>query len=94
MSWYSPKELEEMRMKQDIQNMVKGAQAILFHIETIEQSDDKEIIELSVDAIQLIENNVAEALGETERKNMRTVIRNGLGDYVRIQQKCIDLGVV
>lgn len=102
MSWDSPQSIEDQRNGDEllsaedrgwIADFIKQAGSLVFHIETIEQSDDLELIEISIDAIQFLDDNMADFFGD-EHRDIRIDIREGTGDFEKIQQKCIDLGVV
>ena len=99
MSWDSPQSIEDQRNQVDederlwIEVIGRAAEAVVFHINTIEQSDDLELIELSIDAIQELDSMMATMLDDSPR-DIKGDIRKGMGDFNVIQQKCIDLGVV
>ena len=100
MSWDSPQSIEDQRneyLSDDemtwIDVISKSAEAVIFHINTIEQVDDLELIKLSIDAIQELDSMMATMMDD-ETRDIKIDIRNGEGDFKDIQQKCIDLGVV
>lgn len=68
---------------------LKCLYAIVNFINLIDQSDNKEEINIYIDAIQELDNIL-----NSDNNRIRESIREGEGDFKKIQKKCIDLGLV
>ena len=75
-------------IENDVDELCNHIKAVIFHVDCIEKENDKNIILIHI-----------EALEELGRKfphiyPIKEMIRGGQGDYLKIQKKCIDLGLV
>ena len=68
----------------ELMKLRRMVNACLFHLHAIEDSEDPEIIEVHICALEAIHGD----------GTIRTDIRNGQGDLRKIQEKCIRLGLV
>ena len=67
--------------------------AVIGAMKTIEESDDKDVIDSHICIIELCceQLDYAENLPHA---NIRKQIRDGVGDYSKIKDKCISMGLV
>lgn len=82
----------EKQLFEEMGAMLTVCNAIIFHLDSIQESDDKDDIETHIACIKEIELNSPSLIRKT--RCLRTAIRNGDGDFKKIQKKCINLGVV
>lgn len=75
---------EELFFK-DIEELETLCKASLFHLRGIEQEDDPEVV-----AVHIM------ALGELQfgPPSVEQKIREGWGDFAKVQEKCIRMGLV
>lgn len=66
-------------------------QAMIWHIDNIVKSENKEEIEMSIRALENLNENIP--FGKMSIP-IREAIRIGRGDFAKIQKKCIQLGLV
>ena len=77
---------------EEIHTVLPLLKALVFHLHAAEEETDKEVLTLHIDAIQELEDEICKYWGP--KPPVREAIRKGMGDFARIQQKCIDLGLV
>lgn len=88
----NPSEVEEQQYldlsDKDVEDALKEVfrmvSALKFWVETIDEEEDQELLEMSIGAIQEIIPEV----------DMKKLIREGHGEYKLIQKKCIERGLV
>ena len=92
--------LEELKLSEEDQEKLelcmiaaRMAQQMHFYMEEIQDEIDKDVLEVYISAMQVIENEMT-ALLELPQSDIRTGIRNGQGDLRKIKDKCILLKLV
>ena len=71
-------------------DMEMVANAIYFHVNTIEKTDDVDVIETCIECIiELVYNRFS-----VKYDKIRKTIRKGDGIFGAINKKCIELGVI
>ena len=65
-------------------NMLAKLKALCFYIEAIEKEDDPEVIALSLECLEYLEDG----------GNVKEKIRQGFGDYAKLTQKCTSMGLI
>ena len=73
--------------------IIPNLEAIIGHTNAIADESDPEVIACYIDAIQASDNVISRVWHSTPQ-DIRACIREGRGDYAKIQAKCIALGVV
>jgi len=73
----------------DIKFFQRCLQACVFHTQCIEEEQDKEIIEIHIEAIDEISKTIYE-----NPIPVKTLIQYGMGDLKSIKDKCIQMGIV
>lgn len=77
--------------------VAEKTKGILACISQIEQEEDPEFVKIYVERIDELDKSFADidkGLFPDNEVNTKESIRLGCGNYSRIQQKCIDMGVV
>ena len=69
-------------------------QALVGAINFIEASNDIEAIILHLEMIEFLEEQLSISFEDDAPKDIKVLIRNGHGDYKKIQEKCIKLKLV
>ena len=80
--------MNSVSLHKQIRQQLEEVTAILFHINSIEVEDDPEVIEIHIQALEEISKRESQIYPERE------MIRRGIGDYAKIQKKCIRLNLV
>ena len=84
----------EAEARDKMRKMLPFLKAIIFHIKSIEATDNPEDIKIHIKAIDEINANPQNPFYCPDRKTTAQSIREGSGDFARIKDKCIKLGVV
>lgn len=80
---------------ENLDEFVKVVDAIIFHIKVIKETANMGLIETSLCALEELVPQGDELLGmEYPSLPVRQMVREGLGDYKDIRDKCIQLGIV
>ncbi len=86
-----------------MENQLKQIQAALFHIRCIEEEEDPEIIKIHLEALQKVEDSMTPIWIEEDgswyetgdpKRNVKEDIRNKFGNYAKLTDKCVRLGLV
>ena len=67
--------------------------AAIWHIENIKKTEEPEVIQVSIEVLQKLDNQIADLFGHPHR-DMKAIIRSGIGDFKLISEKCIRLNLV
>jgi len=67
-------------------------QALIANLEAVVEENDPVVIAVYIEAMQENENNIGKIFGGGG--NVKESIKNGHGDFAKIQEKCIRLGIV
>lgn len=81
------------KVRQMIEVVGKAARAMVTLIGMIEDEDDPEVVEILVDSMQEVDASLIASFGGKPR-NVRDLIRAGVGDNATIRDKCIAMGIV
>ena len=86
--------MTEEEMVEQMQKMLEIAKHIVFLIGEIEAETDPEVVNLYIDLLDHAKRECDRLIHYRDPRSIREAIRQGSGDYSRIQQKCIDMGLV
>jgi hypothetical protein len=73
----------------EVEELKQNIEAAIFHLNAIEEEEDKNIVDLHISCLEELRDQIFKD-PETVRKD----IKSGKGDYIRIKDKCIRLGLV
>lgn len=79
-------------MFDDVARVVPHLKAIISTIEAIETEEAPEVISAYIGVLQESEDAICQVWGG--KKDVRDCIRQGSGDFGRIKEKCVSLGLV
>lgn len=86
--------MTEEEMVEQMQKMLEVATHIVFLIGEIEAEADPEVVNLYIDLLGYAKRECDRLIQYHDPRSIREAIRQGSGDYARIQQKCINMGLV
>ena len=87
-------ELNDKQLLKVIKYCGEASREILLNISHIEKSNDKEYIKDCINRIVDLFNSMLIYDSKLYNTDVKSMIRTGKGDFRRIQQKCIDIGVI
>ena len=68
--------------------------AMCAHLDYAITCDDKEMLDATIDALQITANLLHKEIPKLAKHDIRQCIREAHGDYAAISDKCIRLGLV
>lgn len=83
-----------MNSREQLLEIQKNLRVLIQSIQFIQASEDVEAINVTIDSMQVAADNLDILFEHGPKNNVRREIYLGVGDYGKIQQKCIKLGVV
>jgi hypothetical protein len=90
MDFYS---YDDGKAMEEMATILPHLKNIINHLAQIEESDDKEFIEILISQIEQEETFIASIWGPKQYTTMEA-IRQRSGDFAKITDKCIQLGII
>lgn len=79
---------------QKMEQLLTPLRVVVSTITSIQAEENKEVIEVYLDVLQEMDNQILIIIGEKHKQTIKEQIRAGSGDFAKIQEKCIRLGLV